>query len=159
MKKLVMLAILEAVIILNTCGCHDKSDKNEQEMSTSESLEYLEVIQYGEYVEGLDNENEYNIMGKITDMTEESINIKRCRFVIDETAPSGCYIIETNEEIKLAVADNIQVWIMQSGQFIDSRIAYADIKNYENLEGHSVFWGFNFDDDGKVKFIYQLLIP
>ncbi len=157
MKKL-LVGLLEVIAILSICcACKDNSSEN----VSSDAVDYLEVLEEGETVQGLNTENEDVIFAQIIDINDDDIKVNIFKKIIDDTAPADWYIEKTEELKTITASDDIQVWVMHNGQYIDSRIAYEDIKSYEidkDIDKEFI-WAFILNDNGKVKFIYEPLIP
>jgi len=152
------------VLILYTCMlCSCKSViEDEQPSSTApinEYIEYIEILVEGQEVEGLTYENEGGTWGKILVINEDSVTINICKWISDESSPSGVYIQETDEEKTIFVTDEVQVWVMKNATFLNSRISYDDIGLYEEAKGIDIIWAFDLNDKGQAKFIYEPLIP
>ena len=153
--KMVKVSCLFFITCLLLAAC----DVVGEEDVSNDKIEYLETLSEDETVKGITYENEDGTFGKIINCGEETVTIKIYKWIVDETAPNGFYIDETDYERKLEINKDVQVWVMNHSTVLNSRISYDDINNYEKEKGRNIIWGFGLDNIGKVEYIYEPLIP
>ena len=99
------------------------------------------------------------VQGYVVSSGDNEMVIEECNWVQSDDEPNG-FRIDHIGNTSLELADEVEIWgLYTTCGVCYIKMPFEDLKNYEKMVGHDVYWNFYKNSDGKVCMIIERYIP